>query len=172
MKIPKEVLIFSVLTSDDNVTGFTCCEKDLNDFLIEDALTSQNNRISVTHLVYWNRSLVGFYTLISDSIEVRGIQKGDGVEGYTYSRYPALKIARLATDDRFTKRDIGRHMLRKILVTAIRLSHHVGCRIITVDVKPRSVGFYAKFGFSMTIRKQSDSIPMYRDFHRALIESP
>lgn len=113
---------------------------------------------------------MGFYTLISDSIEVRGIQEGDGIPGYTYSRYPALKIARLATDDQYMKRDVGRNMLRKILVTAINISHHIGCRIITVDVKPRSLGFYEKCGFTRTIRKQSDSIPMYRDFHRALIE--
>lgn len=142
MKIPKEELTFSILSSEDDLSGFTCCEKDLEEFLKYDALESQKNRISVTHLVYWNEILVGFYTLISDSIEIRGIQEGDGVPGYPYSRYPALKIARLATDDRYKKRDVGRNMLRKILVTAINISHHVGCRIITVDVKPRSFGFY------------------------------
>ncbi|PWR75772.1 GNAT family N-acetyltransferase [Methanospirillum stamsii] len=170
MKISKEELTFSILSSDDDLSGFSCCEKDLEGFLKYDALDSQKNRISVTHLVYWDKILVGFYTLISDSIEVRGIQEDDGIRGYPYSRYPALKIARLATDDRFKKRNIGKNMLLKILVTAINLSHHVGCRILTVDVKPGSFGFYEKYGFTRTIRKQSDSIPMYRDFHRALIE--
>lgn len=172
MKIPQEELHFSVLSPDHDLSGFICCEKDLEEFLKEDALVSQNNRISVTHLIFWKYTLVGFFTLTTDSIEVRSIHDGDGVEDYPYSRYPALKIARLATDDRYTKRGIGMFMLRKILVMTITISHHVGCRIITIDAKNRSIGFYEAFGFKRTLRKQTDSTPMYRDFHRDLLESP
>jgi len=171
MKIPKEELRFSILSPDHDLSGFICCEKDLEDFLKDDALTSQNNRISVTHLVFWNDVIVGFFTLTTDSIEVKGILDGDGVEDYPYSRYPALKIARLATDDHYTNRGIGMHMLREILVMTITISHNVGCRIITVDAKTRSIGFYEAFGFRRTLRKQTDSTSMYRDFHRDLIES-
>jgi len=47
MKIPQEELHFSVLSPDHDLSGFICCEKDLEEFLKEDALVSQNNRISV-----------------------------------------------------------------------------------------------------------------------------
>jgi hypothetical protein len=58
--------------------------------------------LSATDLAYGQYNLVGFFTFVTDSIEVKGIQICDCFAGYPYSRYPAIKIARLATDDRFT----------------------------------------------------------------------
>lgn len=50
------------------------------------------------------------------------------------------------------------HMLREILVMTITFSHNVGCRIITVDAKIRSIGFYEAFGFRQTLRKTQVSL--------------
>lgn len=49
--------------------------------------------------------------------------------------YPALKVARLATDARCEKMGIGKYMVYAFISM-------VGCRYITVDSKPESVEFY------------------------------
>jgi hypothetical protein len=66
-------------------------------------------------------------------------------------------------------------MLREVLALTIMISGYVGCRIITVDAKPGSVGFYEKFGFKRAMSKRSDpvpTVPMYMDYHRLLEEEP
>ncbi len=61
-------------------------------------------------------------------------------------------------------------MLHEILTLTILISGYVGCRIITVDAKPESVGFYEKFGFKRARSRRSDPVPMYMDYHRLLEE--
>jgi hypothetical protein len=64
-------------------------------------------------------------------------------------------------------------MLLKIFAIWIRLSKHIGCRMITVDAKPEAVGFYKRFSFHDAIIDQKklrgkDTIPLYIDIHREL----
>lgn len=65
---------------------------------------------------------------------------------------------------------IGSLMLREVLTLTIMISEYVGCRIITVDAKPESVGFYERFGFKRAKSRRSDPVPMYMDYHRLLEE--
>ena len=65
-------------------------DRILNDFLNNDALTSQDVLISRTYLCYRGESLVGFLTLVTDTIEVKLVEASDGVDGYQYSRYPSF----------------------------------------------------------------------------------
>jgi len=57
-------------------------------------------------------------------------------------------------------------MLLKTVAIAMRLSQYVGCRMITVDSKPKSEGFYLKYGFQRALmKKKKDTIPLYCDFY-------
>ena len=67
---------FSRLSPIDDVSGFLSGEKDLEEFLKEDAEKSQQEKLSATHLAYWQNNLVKFFTLVTDRIEVKGIQIG------------------------------------------------------------------------------------------------
>ena len=63
-------------------------------------------------------------------------------------------------------------MLLKTVAIAMRLSQYVGCRMITVDAKPKFEGFYLKYGFQKAlINKKKDTIPLYRDFYRSYQEA-
>ena len=149
-----------------------CRELDLTEFLIEDALENQAARLSVTRIVSYEGQVVGFFTLTNDCIIRKGVSDDDGEEWYPYPHYPALKIARLATHQEFEGRGIGRAMLLKTVAIAMRLSQYVGCRMITVDSKPDSEGFYQKYGFQkVLIKKKADTIPLYRDFYRSYQEA-
>ena len=161
---------FEILHSGSNLSIFKCNEPDLYDFLTGDALSSQTKRLSVTRLAMYNDHVVGFFTLVNDCIEAKAIEESDGEPGYLYQKYPAIKIARLATHDDYRDRDVGTNMLLKILVITLRLSGYVGCRIMTVDSKPGAVGFYQKFGFEIALRNYKDTVPMYKDYHSSLME--
>ncbi len=120
-----------------------------------------------------NGRLVGYFTLVTDVIKKQELNDGDGDPEYTYSEYPALKIARLATHQEFERQGIGRSMLVKIYTIWIRFSEYIGCRIITVDAKPEAEGFYEKFSFHKAIIDQKklrgrDTVPLYIDIHREL----
>lgn len=169
MNIPFEDMDFEILHSGSNLSIFKCNEPDLYDFLTGDALSSQTKRLSVTRLAMYNNHVVGFFTLVNDCIEAKAIEESDGEPGYLYQKYPAIKIARLATHDDYRDRDVGTNLLLKILVITLRLSGYVGCRIMTVDSKPGAVGFYQKFGFKIALRNYKDTVPMYKDYHSSLM---
>jgi len=170
-KIPFNELRIEILSEGIDLSGFNCSDHDLNDFLKEDALWYQTERLAVTRLVFFGDTLVGYFTIINDSLEAKAVQAGDGHDRFEARKYPALKIARLATRDDYQRRGIGKGMLLKVFSIAIALSRYTGCRIITVDSKPNSVKFYQKFGFKPANRKKRDTVPLYRDFHRAVEDS-
>ena len=170
-KLPINNFSFSLLNEDVDVSSFRCGESDLTEFLIDDALDNQIARLSVTRLVSYEGQIVGFFTLTNDCIIRKGISDDDGEEWYPYPHYPALKIARLATHQEFEGQGVGRAMLLKTVAIAMRLSQYVGCRMITVDSKPKSEGFYLKYGFQRALmKKKKDTIPLYRDFYRSCQE--
>lgn len=132
------------LSKKDILTGFSCGEeegeKDLNAFLIDDALSSQNDLITRTYLCFLNNNLVGFITLLNDTVGKDNVD--DGIEAYEYGKYPAIKIARLAIQKEFRERDIGTSLLHWALGKVNEVSKHVGCRYITVNAKQESIEFY------------------------------
>jgi len=159
-------LDFSFLAEGSNLTSFQCNNDDLNDFLKRDAFRGQNSRISATRLVYWNTILIGFFTLVNDTLTVEAVEACDGEPEYEYGKYPAIKIARLATHGDYERRDIATNMLLKIFIMVKRISKHSGCRMITVDSYPDAVGFYQRKGFKRAQLKEKDTIPLYMDFHK------
>jgi GNAT superfamily N-acetyltransferase len=178
MGISIKELEFKILDSShiSLLSSFSCKNSELKDFLVQDALTNQIDHVSVTRLVFYQGHLVGYFTLVTDVIKSSEIADGDGIEGFSYKTYSSLKIARLATHREYERQGIGRNMLLKIYAIWIRFSKYIGCRIITVDSKPESVGFYKKFDFRDAIidskkLKGRDTIPLYIDIHKALERS-
>jgi ribosomal protein S18 acetylase RimI-like enzyme len=156
------------MSENSDIDNFESFDSDLTDFLKEDALESQNERLSATKLVYWKSELVGFFTLVNDCLQAERINSGDGCDNYSYSKYPAIKIARLSTHKNYERMGIGLNILDEIMATSIYLSEQSGCRLITVDSKKESIGFYEKYDFRQAKGKVHDTTPMYLDFHRLL----
>ena len=129
------------------LNNFVCRENDLKDFLVNDSLKNQTDRFSSTVLVFFEGTLVGYFTLINDCIDKKVVQRRDGIKHYRYQSYPALKVARLATNKVHEGRGIGTHMLSMVYIAYTNISDYSGCRFITVDAKIASQGFYEKFGF-------------------------
>ena len=141
-------------------------EKDLVEFLAEDALSNHRLRISQTYLFFLDepKTLVGYVTLLSDSIRIeenemlRGYFNSKGVH---YKSLPALKIGRMATSEKYQKKGVGSTMIYFSIEMANRISGIAGCRFVTVDAKQAAMGFYNRLGFKKL--KEGETVAMYLD---------
>jgi GNAT superfamily N-acetyltransferase len=162
-KIPLSEISFEHLASHHNTSSFSCAHEELTDYLTADALKNQDAHVAVTYLAMYAGKCVGYFSLLNDSIIKKDIDPEDDKDWYTYSYYPAIKIARFATHQEYEGRDVGRAMLTAIRSIAITVSTYSGCCILTVDAKPDAELFYERFGFHRALKtKKKNTIPMYR----------
>ena len=168
MGITHTELRIKSLREEDDLASFCSTSDELNDFLKSDALKAQNDLISRTYLCYWKVSLTGFVTLTTDTIGYNLIEQSDGIDGYVYRKYPAIKIARLAVDKRYKRRGIGQNLLFWAVGKAYEVSKQIGCRYITVDAKRESLDFYLKYEFKIVKKHEDrDFPPMYFNLYSA-----
>ena len=129
---------------------FTSGDDDLDEFVRSDAARLHQDNIVRTYLGRYNGRIEGYLSLLNDAVvlETRERKKLALAPG-AHPIVPALKVARLAVASSFraTHRGLGETLLRFAFVKALDLARHVGCRLLTVDAYPESVGFYEKLGF-------------------------
>lgn len=150
---------------------FRSYEHELVDFLIEDALNNQNQRLSLTFLWFYNNALVSYITLLNDRINLEGDLKYFFKEkGILYKSLPALKIGRLCVHDSFLRKGLGRLMVVFALQIVGEISKtKSGCRFLTLDAKQNSnmpfspVDFYKKLDFKSLKDRKKGVVPMYLD---------
>jgi len=155
------------------VKDFHSYEKELADFLIEDAIDNQHKKISVTYLWFLKETdeLIGYITLLNDRINLEGdLKEFFRNKGILYKSLPALKIGRLAVDDRFLRRGIGKLMIAFTTKIAERIFiTYSGCRFITLDAKRNedkskdAIHFYTKSEFQILKETTTGTTPMYLD---------
>ncbi len=154
--------------------SFKCWEKDLVDFLIDDAYINQQKGISVTHLCFLKetKELVGYVSVLTDAINLTGDLKEyfRAKENIQYKSLPGLKIGRLAVDERHMRKGIGTQMVYLSVFFSEKIySEYAGCRFITVDAKRNadpnkdSLHFYKRMGFKILRERDKGSVPMYLD---------
>ena len=167
---PEEIKI-EIIDENHNVNSFQSYEKELVDFLNEDALENQKQRLSVTFLWFYQGKLVSYISLLNDKINLESNLKEFFKEkGIHYKSLPALKIGRLCVDDQFQRRGLGKLMI----LTAIKIAQEIsktrsGCRFITLDAKRNQdpdkdpLLFYQKRGFQILQEKKKGPTSMYLD---------
>jgi len=154
------------------ILKFESYEKELVDFLVEDALDNQTKQMSITYLWFLKSTneLVAYVSVLTDAISLQGeLKEHFRQQGILYKSLPALKIGRLCVSDEYLGRGIGTLMIEFVLVLAQRISKEIGLRFITTDAKrnpePRkdSVHFYKRLGFEILKQREKGTIPMYKD---------
>lgn len=154
------------LKDRSEIINFTSTNADLNDFLKNDALKYQEEMVSRTHLCCDGKNIAGYVTLVTDTLEVHAVEENDKMDSYPYHKFPCIRIARLAVDKRFERRGIGRFLLSVAIGKAVSVSNEIGCRYITVDSKPESLGFYEKHNFKIVNKYRHSMYPkMYLDMN-------
>ena len=170
-KIEAHKIVIEKLDTKHDLGNFKSYEKELVNFLTEDALTNQKQKLSVTFLWFYENNLVGYITLLNDKINLEGnLKEFFREKDIHYKSLPALKVGRLCVHDDFLRRGLGKLMLKFATQQANEISENKsGCRFITLDAKRNekrdrdSIHFYKKLGFEMLKERNKGTMPMYLD---------
>lgn len=129
-------------------SDFHCNDQDLDDFLKDDALKHQDEKIAMTTLVLYEDEVGAYFSLCTDCISLDQDEKeafcGDE---FPYYEFPALKVARLAVRHDFQDKGIGKTILKYIIGYTRKLQDDVGARFLSVDAYAESTDFYLHLGF-------------------------
>ena len=153
----KDNYYFETLTEEHDLSDFDCGDDDLNDFLKNDALAQQNEKLNVTKLVICDGKILGYTSLLTDVLILKNINdeqlklKIKGKLGVTSKNrnIPAVKIGRLAIDKKYSGEGLGSHILRNIVHSLKAIGkNNVGFRFIIVEGYAKAFNFYVvKNGF-------------------------
>jgi hypothetical protein len=70
----KENYKFETLSEEHDLSEFESDSKDLNDFLKNNALKLQKDKLNLTKLITCDERIIGYVTLLTDSIPLNNIR--------------------------------------------------------------------------------------------------
>jgi predicted GNAT family N-acyltransferase len=159
------------LTRDSDIKAFECADKDLNDFLLNDAKNYLNSMLAVTYLIQNNEEVIAYFSLSNDNLS-------KSEENRVWNRinrtipnekrrrtYPAVKIGRLAVSGKYHGKGFGTHIIFMIREMYIHELQHAGCRFLMVDAYQNALPFYQKNDFKFLTEQDchDDTRTMYFD---------
>ncbi|MDO5770969.1 MAG: GNAT family N-acetyltransferase [Bacteroidales bacterium] len=151
----RENLRLYKLSLDTIIKPFKCSEQELNGFLFEDAKRFQTELMAVTYIFEDIEADVtaAYYSLLADKISFNPEEKrmwnriNRKIPNSKRRRtYPAVKIGRLAVDERYASCGLGTDIITQIKY-ALTETRRIGCRFLTVDALSSAIPFYEKNGF-------------------------
>ena len=174
IKIP-----FKRLSDADELLPFDCGDEDLNNYLFSDALSYQNQLLSVTYYLDNGDETILFFSLSNDKIAAIELTNGFWRKIKTlfpHSKhrkdYPAVKIGRLGVNVKYQhqEKSWGAFILNYVKQWMVT-ENKTGCRFITVDAYQSAVPFYLKNGFLFMgsqervryEKQKGDTVAMYFD---------
>ena len=140
------------LSRDYDLASFDCGDHDLNEFIVDDALTYQKQFLANTTLLLVDGEIRTYFALASDAIRLNPNEKNAYGIATPLNNFPALKIARLATHAKYRGQGFGTMALQFCVGLARHLNDEhrhdgIGCRFITVDAYRSALDWYLARGF-------------------------
>ena len=166
------------LTASMPLVSFSCQIEEYNEYLMKDALRSQNDHIALTWLLRERNtgSIAAYMSLIADAIKLTATEKELHKLNYLFRTIPALKIAKLAVSQSFSKtyKGIGSFMIGAAMWKALSCNEtYCAARFLTVDADIEHdegvLAFYGKNGFipnAELYNKNRKTISMRRDIYQ------
>jgi len=165
------------LSEDTLLDGFSCRITEYTDYLLKDALRSQNDHVALTWLLRERATgeIAAYMSLIADAIKLSALEKEIHNLNYPFKTLPAIKIAKLAvaqqSKDKFS--GLGTYMINKALVFANICNRQLfAARFLTVDADIEHdsgvIAFYEKNGFAPNAElsnKNRKTISMRKDLY-------
>lgn len=143
-------LQFVTLQPGTEILSFDCGDKDLNDFLYNEAEKYLEELLAVTYLLVdiKQKRTVAYFSLLNDKIGLlpeernRWNKLNRRISNPKRRRnYPAVKIGRLAVSKEYAGQGIGAMKINYIKHRFIS-GNRTGCRFLTVDAYADATGFY------------------------------
>jgi ribosomal protein S18 acetylase RimI-like enzyme len=165
------------LAADAPVGAFRCAVPEYTGYLREEALRAQTDHVAVTWLLREEASgkIAAYMSLIADAVKLSATEKELHKLDYPFKTIPALKIAKLATDETFRQRFRGIGTL--LIWQADKFARNIinpycAARFLTVDADIEHdagvLAFYEKNGFVPNIElsgKRRKTISMRLDLY-------
>ncbi|HWQ28640.1 MAG TPA: GNAT family N-acetyltransferase [Dehalococcoidia bacterium] len=133
----------------EDFMGFDCgseeWQRDLREFLVDDALSQMAGRYNKTYVFYAGPSALGFVTLSAAQVNRADIELP---ERAPYPVVPAVLVGRLGIDQSWQGRGYGQQIMALVRQWARELV--AGCRVVALQVDVRNEGaiaFYEREGF-------------------------
>lgn len=169
---------FSILNIDDILDSFDCEDKEINEFLLEDAKNFQNKKITNTYLFKKHNQIVAFFSISNDCLNDLGYENSIWNKLHRtiklpnnkrIRQYPAVKIARLGIDKNYKGKGLS-HQLLDFIKGWTFIEHKPACRLLILDAYNKSIQLatYQKndFNFLLDSDKRKKHRFMYFDLMR------
>jgi len=165
---------FTITTICNN---FNCGISEYNEYLLSDATRSMNDHVAFTWLLTerFTGRIAAYMSLIMDAIKLSFTEKELHNLNYPFRTIPAMKIAKLAVDNSFSKKfkGIGTFMIDSAIQLALACnSAYCAARFLTVDADLEHdkgvLAFYKKKGFipnAELFNKNRKTISMRKDIY-------
>lgn len=145
-----------LLTSGHDLPPFCSGEPDLDDWLKRRALKNQDSGASRTYVVTAGRAVVGYYSLAAGALSQESAP--GRVRRNMPDPIPVMLVGRLAVDQAWQRKGLGRALLRDAILRTIQAADIAGIRAMLIhalsqDAKTfyESSGFYASAVDPMTL---------------------
>lgn len=141
--------LFKKLSTDYDLAKFSCDCDDLNDILKNNALKQQEENLSRTQLVICDNEIIGFFSLLADTIKIKDIKDKVTIESLKEHKprvkhLPGIKIGRFAIDSKYAGKGIGFNIMGQLILEIISISKQIGVRFIIVDAMQMPIIFTKK----------------------------
>ncbi len=140
----------------DKLAGLSLGHADfqpLKTFAKRDAVKFHQAGLARTYGAFDSRrgnKLAGYVTLVCGQVTIEGQLTRDAqAASFPHQHLPTVKLARLAVDVDY-RGGLGQTLVNLAIgIVRDQVASQVGCRLIVVDAKKRSVGLYENVGFTM-----------------------
>lgn len=161
-----KTIIDSKLTDKHDLSCFECESEDLNDFLKNDALKQQEEKLNLTKLITCDGEIIGFVSLLTDAIKLKIINDNavkitiKGKLNITENNMiPAVKIGRFAIAKKYSGRGLGSHILKSIILNIKDIAEtDVGLRFIVVEGYASVYNFYVEHNHFHSLKKDENEL--------------
>ena len=142
------------LTDGHDLAVFTCGEATLDDWLRRRARVNQASGVSRTYVLTRDSKVAGYYTLAAGAIAIA--EAPGRVRRNMPDPIPMAVLGRLAIDQAWQGRGLGRLLLRDAILRTQQAAETIGIRGLLVHaLSPAAKRFYESSGF-----RESPANPM------------
>jgi GNAT superfamily N-acetyltransferase len=159
-----------LLTEHHDRTGFSSGEAELDEWLVHRALANQVSGASRTYVVTVENRVIAYYALANGSVMAK--EAPGRVRRNMPDPIPVMVLGRLAVDQRWQGKGLGRALLRDAVLRTLQAAEIAGIRAILVHaLHEKAAAFYIRAGF--TPSPISDTILMLtlKDARTALVDN-
>lgn len=156
------------LKAADNVDGFDCGHKALNQFLQRYAYVNQKAGSAQTYVCCQHETVVGFYSLAVGSVE-HASAPSRIKKGLAHHPVPAMILARLAVDKGHQGKGLGKALLKDALLRTAQAADIAGIRCLLVHAKDEAAKhWYESWEFEPSPSDQYHLFLMLKDLKALL----